>query len=339
MPKHTGQQVRISDFIFSSVRIRANETVIAGAETSGYSDRSAIKRDFMNDSLSYLLVAPEALRRGWLGWILSGAAARTGGLDLAWAGLVEQSYGRAALLIFRGEDALGKLSAAVGSAGEPGSLAAMLGEKMVSAPKRGADVLSELKNFSASQSDALSSPVTAGAQRSLVLIKPDNFEFPGTRPGAVLDVFSRTGLVPVAIKVHHMSVAQGMEFYGPVLDALSEKFGPEKGRDHWENIVEFMSGARPSAVPERDHAKPGTRKILALVFEGPEAVTKIRTVLGPTDPAKAPPGTIRKEFGTSIMINAAHASDSPENAQHEIGIVRVADNSLKGFVESAAAAA
>ena len=293
----------------------------------------------MKNNLSYLLVSPDALRRGWLGWTLSGAVARTGGLDLVWAGLVDQGGGRAALLVFRGEDAVNKLSAAVGSATEPGSLAAMLGEGMISAAKPGADVLADLQKFAAAQSDAMANPAAAGAQRSLVLVKPDNFEFPGTRPGAVLDVFSRTGLVPVALKVHHMSVAQGMEFYGPVLDALTERFGAEKGRDHWENIVEFMAGGRPSAVAEKDHANPGTRKILALVFEGPDAVTKIRTVLGPTDPAKAPPGTIRKEFGTSIMVNAAHASDSPENAQREFGIVRVTDNSLKGFVESAATAA
>ncbi len=293
----------------------------------------------MNNTLSYLLVSPEAFRRGWTGWILSGAVARTGGLELVWAGVVEAAGGRSGLLVFRGEDAVAKLAAAVGSAEEAGSLAGMLGDGMVSAPKAGSDVLGELAKLAAAQTDALAQPVASGAQRSLVLIKPDNFQFPGTRPGAVLDVFARTGLPLVAMKVHHMSVAEGMEFYGPVLDALSEKFGPEKGRDHWENIVEFMSGARPSAVPEKDHAKPGTQKILALVFEGPDAITKIRTVLGPTDPAKAPPGTIRKEFGTSIMVNAAHASDAPENAAREIGIVKVADNSLKGFVESVRASA
>ncbi len=293
----------------------------------------------MKNSLSWLSVSPDALRRGWLGWILSGAVARTGGLDLVWAGLFDQGEGRAALLVFQGEDAVAKLSAAVGSAGEAGSLVAMLGEGTVSAAKPGAEVISDLQKFASAQSDVLSSPAAAGAQRSLVLVKPDNFEFPGTRPGAVLDVFSRTGLVPIALKVHHMSVAEGMEFYGPVLDALTERFGAEKGRDHWENIVEFMAGSRPSAAPEKDHAKPGPRKILALVFEGADAVTKIRTVLGPTDPAKAPPGTIRKEFGTSIMVNAAHASDSPENALREFGIVKVADNSLKRFVESAATAA
>ena len=290
----------------------------------------------MKDNLTWLLVSPEALRRGWLGWTLSGAVARTGGLDMVWAGLVEEPGGRAGLLVFRGEDAAAKLSAAVGSVRHAGSLAAMLGEGMLSAAKPGADVVADLQKFAGSQSDALSFPVAAGAQRSLVLVKPDNFDFPGTRPGAVVDVFARTGLVPIALKIHHMSVAQGMDFYGPVLDALTERFGPEKGRDHWENIVEFMSGSRPSAVPESDHARPGTRKILALVFEGPDAIGKIRAVLGPTDPAKAPPGTIRKEFGTSMMINAAHASDAPENAAREIAIVQVADNSLKRFVESAA---
>jgi nucleoside diphosphate kinase len=290
----------------------------------------------MKDNLTWLLVSPEALRRGWLGWTLSGAVARTGGLDMVWAGLVEEPGGRAGLLVFRGEDAAAKLSAAVGSVRHAGSLAAMLGEGMLSAAKSGADVVADLQKFAGSPSDALSFPVAAGAQRSLVLVKPDNFDFPGTRPGAVVDVFARTGLVPIALKIHHMSVAEGMDFYGPVLDALTERFGPEKGRDHWENIVEFMSGSRPSAVPENDHARPGTRKILALVFEGPDAIGKIRAVLGPTDPAKAPPGTIRKEFGTSMMINAAHASDAPENAAREIAIVQVADNSLKRFVESAA---
>lgn len=293
----------------------------------------------MKNSLSYLLVSPGAVRRGWIGWILSGAQARTGGLDLAWAGLIGTADGDSALLVFRGENAVDKLSAAVGSSSVAGSLAAMLGEGMVTAPGVGDDVLEKLREMASAQTDALARPVPAGAQRSLVLVKPDNFTTLGTRPGAVLDVFARTGLPPVAMKVHHMSVAQGMEFYGPVLDVLTEKLGAEKGRDHWENIVEFMSGSRPSDVPEADHAKPGTKKILALVFEGPDAIAKIRTVLGPTDPAKAPPGTIRGEFGTNMMVNAAHASDSPENAQREIGIVKVADNSLKRFVESAAGGA
>jgi nucleoside diphosphate kinase len=69
------------------------------------------------------------------------------------------------------------------------------------------------------------------------------------------------------------------------------------------------------------------------VYEGIEAVRKIRDVLGPTDPSKAPPGSIRREFGSSIMVNAAHASDSEDNAKREIGIVNVAENTFKKVVE------
>ena len=59
------------------------------------------------------------------------------------------------------------------------------------------------------------------------------------------------------------------------------------------------------------------------------AVAKIRDVLGPTDPSKAPPGSIRREFGSTIMVNAAHASDSPENARREMGIVNVGENNFR----------
>jgi nucleoside diphosphate kinase len=62
-------------------------------------------------------------------------------------------------------------------------------------------------------------------------------------------------------------------------------------------------------------------------------VRKIRDVLGPTDPSKAPPGSIRREFGQTIMVNAAHASDSEDNASREIGIVNVGENNFKGIIE------
>ena len=65
------------------------------------------------------------------------------------------------------------------------------------------------------------------------------------------------------------------------------------------------------------------------------AVRKIRDVLGPTDPSKAPPGSIRREFGSTIMFNAAHASDSPESAQREFGIVKPGENHFKQVIEEA----
>ncbi len=202
-------------------------------------------------------------------------------------------------------------------------------------------------------------------QRTLVLIKPDNFRFPTGRPGNVIDFFSRTGLFIVGIKVHRMSVAEAMEFYAPVRDVLRTKLkdvvasqaktllekefafpinsaaqaqlgeilGPLYGENQFENIVKFMSGRAPSECDPSRYNEPGTQKCIALVYEGIEAVRKIRDVLGPTDPSKAPPGSIRREFGQTIMVNAAHASDSAENATREIGIVKAGENTFKKVVE------
>jgi nucleoside diphosphate kinase len=177
-------------------------------------------------------------------------------------------------------------------------------------------------------------PNKAKVEKTLVLIKPDNFKFPNLRPGGVIEVFSRTGLYIVGFKVHCMSVAQAEEFYGPVLSVLEEKLGPKKGRDAWEEIVEFMAGTRPSKCSPANRDECGSEKCIAIVYQGENAVSKIREVLGPTDPAKAPPGSIRKEFGQTIMINAAHASDSVENAQREMKIVQVDENNFKPLIEN-----
>src|ERR1041384_110303 len=181
---------------------------------------------------------------------------------------------------------------------------------------------------------AVQFPGDAKIEKTLVLIKPDNFKFPNVRPGGVIEVFSRTGLYIVGFKVHRMSVAQAEDFYGPVLPVLQEKLGHNKGRDAWEDVIQFMAGARPSDTLPEKRDMPGTEKCIALVYQGENAVSKIRDVLGPTDPAKAPPGSIRKEFGQTIMINAAHASDSVENAKREMAIVRVEENNFKPLIEN-----
>lgn len=202
-------------------------------------------------------------------------------------------------------------------------------------------------------------------QRTLVLIKPENFRFPTGRPGNMIDFFSRTGLFIVGVKVHRMSVAQAIDFYGPVREVLRNKLkdmvagkaraaiekelnfklgaeqeqklgeivGPVFGDNQFENIVRFMSGRAPSECPMGEINKPGSEKCIALVYEGVEAVGKIRDILGPTDPSKAPPGSIRREFGQTIMVNAAHASDSEENARREIAIVNVGENNFGQVVE------
>ena len=209
-------------------------------------------------------------------------------------------------------------------------------------------------------------PPGSNAEKTLVLIKPDNFRVPSTRPGGVIDVFSRSGLYIIGFKVHRMSVAQAEEFYGPVLEVLMDKLrgrtgetarkllekefslplsgevetqlgdllGPIAGRENWEQLVKFMAGNKPSECPADKRHDPGSEKCIAIVYQGPDAVRKIRDVLGPTDPSKAPPGTIRGEFGSTIMVNAAHASDSAENAQREMGIVNIHENNLKPLIES-----
>lgn len=59
--------------------------------------------------------------------------------------------------------------------------------------------------------------------------------------------------------------------------------------------------------------------VIVLVLEAPDAIKKWRTLMGATDPAKADPGTLRKEFAESIERNATHGSDAPETAAYEIG--------------------
>ncbi len=159
-------------------------------------------------------------------------------------------------------------------------------------------------------------------ERTLVMLKPDNFRYPSGRPGLLVDAFSRTGLRIVAAKMHRMSVAEAEEFYGPVLPAVVEALGPEAGRARYEKLVEFMCGRAPSACPAGERERPGTARVMVLVYEGADAVRKVRAVLGPTDPEKAPPGTVRREFGTSMMINAAHASDSEAGVARETAILR-----------------
>jgi hypothetical protein len=83
-----------------------------------------------------------------------------------------------------------------------------------------------------------------------------------------------------------------------------------------------MTGINPEDVTDpADKTAPGKTKCLAMLYEGPDAVQKIRTVLGSTDPLKAEPGTVRSDFGRDLMRNGAHASDSVEVAQRERRIV------------------
>ena len=210
---------------------------------------------------------------------------------------------------------------------------------------------------------------TAAVEQTLVLIKPDSWRQRSSRPGAIVDMFSRTGLRIIAMKLCRMNVSQGLEFYGPVRDVLRAKLAPGIGararqvlekelglalapaieqelarsvgipyaENQFERIVEFMTGTAPSQCRPEDMDADGKVKSLALVYEGENAVRKIRDVLGPTDPTKAPGGTVRSEFGSSIMVNTAHASDSAENARREMGILKLHEGNFRPIVSKALA--
>ncbi len=203
-------------------------------------------------------------------------------------------------------------------------------------------------------------------EMTLVLIKPDNFKGPSSRAGYIVDLLSRSGLFIIAAKVIRMSVAQAEEFYGPVkevfitklkdsfskkvCEAIDREFAfkvPEKikkdicdqlnllnAEHEFNKIITFMTGLDPTTVTDpEEKKKPGNEKCLALVYQGKGAVAKIRTILGTTDPSKAAPATVRKEFGQNIMVNTAHASDSPENAQREMRIIGIEENDFKKTIE------
>ena len=210
-------------------------------------------------------------------------------------------------------------------------------------------------------------PDPSKIERTLVIIKPDNWINNSSRPGTIIDMFSRTGLRIIGTKIHRFSLAEALEFYGPVEAMLKEKlsstyakkaqeilekefhiqlsqetlnilntdFGAGCARDQFYQIVEFMSGKRPGVYTAEEMQKPGSVKCMILVYEGENAVNKIRDVLGSTDPSQASAGTVRREFGSNVMINTAHASDSVESYEREQAIVRLNYNPVSSIIKEA----
>src|SRR5437763_8070212 len=80
-------------------------------------------------------------------------------------------------------------------------------------------------------------------------------------------------------------------------------YAVHRGRPFFNSLTQFMSSGAA----------------IVLVLEAPDAIRKWRTLMGATDPAKADPGTLRKEFAQSIERNATHGSDASDTAAYEIG--------------------
>jgi nucleoside diphosphate kinase len=121
------------------------------------------------------------------------------------------------------------------------------------------------------------------------------------------------------------------------IKTLTETFGVDCAKDQFAQIIEFMSGKHPQSAANGNYTseelnKPGEIKCMILIYEGANAIKKIRDVLGPTDPLQAPDGTIRREFGSNIMVNTAHASDSPESYDREKAIINFDRNSFSKII-------
>ncbi len=127
-------------------------------------------------------------------------------------------------------------------------------------------------------------------ERTLAIIKPDAVERKQT--GDILAKIQKAGFQILAIQSRRLTRAEAQGFYAVHCE---RSFFPE--------LTEFMSSG----------------KVVVMVLEAEGAIAKWRETMGATDPAKAAPGTIRKEFGTSIQNNCTHGSDAPDTASFEIG--------------------
>jgi len=126
-------------------------------------------------------------------------------------------------------------------------------------------------------------------ERTLSIVKPD-----ATRrniTGEIVARLEKAGLRVVAQRRMMLTTGQAEAFYAV-----------HKQRPFFMSLVEFMTSG----------------PVVVQVLEGDNAVAKNREVMGATDPAKAAPGTIRKDFAESIEANSVHGSDSAENAMNEI---------------------
>ena len=126
-------------------------------------------------------------------------------------------------------------------------------------------------------------------ERSLILLKPDCVT--KGHCGAVIDRFEKAGLKILGTKMMQLSDEILVEHYSHVAD-----------RPFFPNIRDFMQSA----------------PVIGIVLQGDDAVKTVRDMLGPTNSEEAEEGTIRGDFGTDMMVNVCHASDSAENGEIEV---------------------
>jgi len=128
-------------------------------------------------------------------------------------------------------------------------------------------------------------------QQTLILLKPDAVQ--RRLAGTIIQRFEQKGLRLAGLKLVHADRAQAERHYAV-----------HKGKPFYESLLQFLTSG----------------PTIAMVFQGREAVACCRNLMGPTDGAKAAPGTIRGDFALSVQNNLIHGSDSPENAAAEVAL-------------------
>jgi nucleoside-diphosphate kinase len=128
-------------------------------------------------------------------------------------------------------------------------------------------------------------------ERSLVLLKPDSVQ--RGLIGAIIQRIEHRGLRLVAAK-----------FMRVTKDLAEEHYAIHKGKTFYDGLIAYITSA----------------PVLAMVWEGPQAVEAIRQTMGATNPIEASPGSVRHDFGLQIGRNLTHASDGEETATKEVDL-------------------
>ena len=126
-------------------------------------------------------------------------------------------------------------------------------------------------------------------ERTLTIIKPDAME--GGHAGDIIKLFEANHFKIIAACLVNLSKQEAEGFYAV-----------HRGKGFFESVTTFMSSGRA----------------LVMVLEGENIISRLREVMGATNPVHAAPGTIRKLYATNIERNAVHGSDSSETAAFEI---------------------
>ncbi|HYM51329.1 MAG TPA: nucleoside-diphosphate kinase [Candidatus Limnocylindrales bacterium] len=128
-------------------------------------------------------------------------------------------------------------------------------------------------------------------ERTLVLVKPD-----GVQRGLIGEItrrLERRGLKVVGLKLMRVS-----------RETAATHYAEHQAKPFYDGLIAFITSA----------------PVVAMVVEGREAVTVVRSLMGSTDPLKAQPGTIRGDLALDLGMNVIHGSDSPARAQAEISL-------------------